>query len=253
MILTDVLTAADMNPVYYKFIPIFIKAWKKVLPNIKIHIILIADEIIKELEDYKEYIYLFKPIENITTAFISQNIRLFYPALLDSSKGGILITDIDIVPMNKEYYTESIKKYDNNKFICYRQLECVGKNEMVICYNIAHQNIWSEIFSIKSENDIRRQIKNLYNNTKYIGHKDMPFWITDQLYLYEVTQRWNLNNQNLIILNDNLTKFKRLDRNRFPDESILKSLIQSRIYTDYHMLRPYDKFSSINNFIIDLL
>lgn len=253
MILTDVLTAADMNPMYYKFIPIFIKTWKKVLPNIKIHIILIADKIIDELEDYKDYIYLFKPIENITTAFISQNIRLFYPALLDSSEGGILITDIDIVPMNKEYYTEPIKKYDNDKFICYRQLECVGKNEMVICYNIAHKNIWREIFSIKSENDIRTQIKNLYNNIKYVGHKNMPFWITDQLYLYEATQKWNLYKQNLIILNDNLTKFKRLDRNRFPDELTLKSSIQSHSYSDYHMLRPYDKYIEINNFIIDLL
>ena len=155
--------------------------------------------------------------------------------------------------MNKEYYIEPIKNYDNNKFICYRQLECVGENEMVICYNIAHQNIWSEIFSIKYENDIRTQIKNLYNDIKYVGHKNMPFWITDQLYLYEKTQKWNNKTNNLVILNDNITNFKRLDRNRFPNNSTLKSLIQSHSYSDYHMLRPYDKFSTINNFIIDLL
>ena len=54
MILTDVLTATDMNPMYYKFIPIFIRAWKRLFPEVNIHIILIADELIDELVPYSE-------------------------------------------------------------------------------------------------------------------------------------------------------------------------------------------------------
>ena len=34
---TDVLTATDTNPLYYKFVPIFIKAWKKLFPDVNIH------------------------------------------------------------------------------------------------------------------------------------------------------------------------------------------------------------------------
>ena len=43
MKLTDVLTATDTNPLYYKFVPIFIRAWKKLFPDVNIHIILICN------------------------------------------------------------------------------------------------------------------------------------------------------------------------------------------------------------------
>ena len=39
MKLTNILVATDMNPLYYKFIPIFIRAWNKLCPNVKITII----------------------------------------------------------------------------------------------------------------------------------------------------------------------------------------------------------------------
>ena len=151
MLLTDVVTATNMNPTYYKFIPVFIKCWKKLFPAINIHIVVVADELIDELQPYKEHLKLFKPIDNVETSFIAQNIRLFYPALLKEAKGGIIITDMDMVPMNTSYYVEPIKNISNDKFVCYRPLSCVGKNEMVICYNIAHQNTWSQIFNINTE------------------------------------------------------------------------------------------------------
>ena len=114
MILTDVLTATDLNPMYYKFIPVFIKAWRKLFPEINIHIVLIATEIIEELKPYEEYIKLFSPIEGIKTAFIAQNIRLFYPALIDAV-GGVLISDMDIIPMGRSFYVNPIKGYFRRK------------------------------------------------------------------------------------------------------------------------------------------
>ena len=164
---TDVLTAVNMNPVYYRFVPFFIKAWKKLFPDINIHIVVIADELIDELKPYSNYIKLFKPIENVSTAFTAQTIRILYPALLTDAKGGILITDMDMIPMGKKYYTEQIKDIDNDKFVCYRPLSCVGEKEMVICYNIAHSNIWSEIFNIKNENDIINTLNSITSNNIY--------------------------------------------------------------------------------------
>jgi hypothetical protein len=251
---TDVLTATDTNPLYYKFVPIFIRTWKKLFPDINIHIILISDKMIHELEPYSEFIKLFPPMKNVKSSFIAQNIRLLYPCLLDTH-GGVLITDMDIIPMNKRYYIEPIKNIDDDKFVCYRQLECVGKNEMVICYNIAYPQTWRNIFSIKTIEDIKFTLEEiLNNNVKYVGHTNMPYWITDQLYLYDCTQRWsNCNVGKLIILNDRLTNFKRLDRGRFPDNLTLINLIQSGHYSDYHMYRPYDEYKQLNDQIVELL
>lgn len=253
MKLTDVLTATDTNPLYYKFVPIFIRAWKKLFPTLNIHIILISDKMIPELEPYSEFIKLFPPLEDVKTSFIAQNIRLLYPSLIKSD-GGVLITDMDIIPMNRKYYSDSIESIDSDKFICYRQLECVGKNEMVICYNVAHPEVWREIFSIKTIDDIKYVLKQLLNNNiKYVGHNNMPFWITDQLYLYEMTQNWNNYGGRLVILNDVVTGYRRLDRGRFPDNNILINAIQQGMYSDYHMYRPYDEYKDINDKIVELL
>ena len=78
---TDVLTATNMNPNYYKIIPVFIKTWLHIFPEIKIHIILIAEEIIEELEPYKHYIKLFKPIDDVNTALTAQYIKILYHKL----------------------------------------------------------------------------------------------------------------------------------------------------------------------------
>ena len=42
MILEYVLTAINDNPLYIDFIPIFIKTWNKLYPNVKVIIILIT-------------------------------------------------------------------------------------------------------------------------------------------------------------------------------------------------------------------
>ena len=256
MKLTDILTASNMNPDYYKFIPIFIKTWKKILPEVNIHIIVIADDLIKELIPYKEHIKLFSPIENIETSFIAQNIRLFYPALLKKAKGGILITDMDIIPMSKNYFIESITNIENNKFVCYRPLSCVGKNEMVMCYNIAHQNVWSEIFNINSLNDIVNTLLSINKKDKYIGENAnvyyKPFWITDQLYLYEKTQEWNKLSNNLIILdNDKINKFTRLDKIYI--NYYTKDFIKNNNFIDFHMPRPYNSYKQTIDNIVELI
>jgi len=245
MILTDVLTATDLNPTYYKFIPVFVSFWKKLFPSINIHIILIAEEIIDELKPFSEYIKIFKPIKNMKTAFIAQTIRILYPSLLNNSKGGILITDMDIVPMNTSYYTKNIKNYNENKFICYRPLSCVGKDEMVICYNIAHPNVWKDIFNIDNENDIIETLTSIYDKNNYSGMHGGSGWFLDQLFLYSKTQEWNNKTNSLIILDDKDTRFKRLDRNKFPNNDTLLYNTKNKLYTDYHLHRPFPNYKNI--------
>jgi len=87
-----VLTAVNTNPLYIEFIPVWLKSWKKLCPDIFPLIILIAHEIPFEYQEYSENIILFNPVENISTNFTSQYIRLLYPSLLHFNN-GILITE----------------------------------------------------------------------------------------------------------------------------------------------------------------
>lgn len=254
-----VLTAVNENKLYIDFIPIFIKTWYKLYPNVDVKIILIANKIPNNLLIYRYNIILFKPLKNISTAFISQYIRLLYPAILNY-KNGIMITDIDILPMNSTYYTENIKKYSNNKFIYYRNV-LLKKKQIAICYNVATNKVWSDIFNINSLNDINIRLTNVYNKINYINGHGKKGWFTDQKDLYLYIMEWNKKTNNFVFLNDKETNFNRFNRknillnlnlNNSTTNNIINN-IKNNKYTDYHCLRPYNKYKHFNNLVFILL
>ena len=56
-----------------------------------------------------------------------------------------MITDMDMLPMNRTYYTENIKSFDNSKFIYFRGNVCISHKEIAICYNVASPKTWKEM------------------------------------------------------------------------------------------------------------
>jgi len=237
MKLEYVLTSCNLNNLYCDFIPIFIRAWNKIVPGIKIKIVLIAEDIPEKINEYKDNIILFKPIEDIPTSYISQYIRILYPSLLNS-ENGVLITDIDMIPMNKEYYTEQIKFFEKNKFIYYKEYIYPKPKQYMLCYHIACSKIWSEVFNISKLEDIVDRLKDRYRKE----------WTCDQQDLYIYINKWSKKEKDFVMLNDKITKFNRLCRARFPalNDNIINK-IKSGFYTDYHMLRPHEGNNKIIN------
>lgn len=254
MKLDCVLTSVNENRMYLDFVPIFIKTWNKLYPNVDVKIVLISTNIPDDLLLYKNNIILFKPIENVLTSFTSQFIRLLYPCILNY-ENGVLITDMDMIPMNRNYYTKNIMEYDNNKFIYYRDNICILEfKEIAMCYNVATPQIWKDIFKINSLDEIRSYIKNVSDkNIIKEGHTNTG-WNIDQLTLYNKVFEWNNKTNNFIRLNEIQTKFKRLDRNNFKirNVNIRKNIIEGN-YTDYHCNRPMSKYYDINWEIYELL
>lgn len=253
MKLDCVLTAVNEKPLYLDFVPIFIKTWTKLYPDIDIKIILIAKNIPDNLLLYKNNLITFEPIAGVLTSFTSQFIRLLYPCILNY-KNGVLITDMDMLPMNKTYYTKNIMEYDNNKFIYYRGNVCLQSKQIAMCYNVATPEIWKDIFKINSLNDIVNYIKNISdNNTIKEGHGNSG-WCIDQITLYNKVTEWNKKTNNFVRLNELQTGFMRLNRNvsDISDLNIIKK-ITACIYTDYHCYRPMSKYADINWKIYNLL
>ena len=265
MKLDCVLTSVNENPLYLDFVPIFIKTWNKLYPTVSVKIVLIMNTIPQELQEYKDNIILFEPINNVKTSFTSQIIRLLYPCILDY-ENGVLITDIDMLPMNTKYYTVNIENYDNSKFIYYRGDLLLYAKQIAMRYNVATPITWKSIFKVQTKNDIidfikesqsnkkRRSVK---KNTKKIATKnvdDIWNWFADQETLYKEVMRWNNKKNNFICLDETKTNFKRLDRDTFniSDNEVITS-IKEGIYSDYHCLRPMSQYSEINWKIYDLL
>lgn len=252
MKLDTVLTAVNDNPLYIGFVPYFIRMWKLLYPDVNVKIVLVAEYIPENLKEYNDNLILFKPIEGISTAFTSQYIRLLYPNLLGCTN-GVLITDMDIVPMNRTYYTYNIKDIDDDKFVYYRENICRDHDEIAMCYNIALPGTWAEIFNINTIEDVTQRLKDVYSKITYGDVHGGDGWSTDQKDLLMCVEMWNNKTNNFVTLKETDTNFKRLDRWGFPNIQTLTETIKSGTYCDYHCLRPYDMYKDINEYVFETL
>lgn len=251
MKLDCVLTSCNLNPFYCDFIPIFIKAWTKLYPTVDIKIILISDIIPSDLLAYEKYFILFKPIENMSTAFMSQYVRLLYPCILKYTN-GVLITDMDMLPMNDKYYTENIKDIGDDKFVYYRHV-CLDIKEIAMCYNTAVPATWRDVFDIHSENDVIDRLKKAYGKINYVDGHGASGWSTDQRDFYNYIMDWKDKESRFVVLNDADTGYRRLDRIYNYNHDVEKHKIRSGLYSDYHCFRPYKQYKQINDMIVDEL
>jgi hypothetical protein len=279
MLIEYVLSACNNNPLYEEFIPIFIRAWKKVIPEAKIQIIYINTHIPSHLEEYSDQLVLFKPPAGISTSFISQYIRLLYPCILPS-ENGVLITDIDMIPMNRRYYVYNIKDIPNDKFVYYRNV-LLDMKMIAMYYNVAAPATWRELFGMTSVHTIQAELIRKYGRIRYDARPGGYGWSTDQLDLYNKVIGWNCLTNRFICLDDKEAGYERLCRLKIiipattsasisastsastsacelaPEtETQLLTIMEqtkSNYYSDYHMLRPYSKFKEINDRIVDAI
>ena len=176
---------------------------------------------------------------------------MLYPAILDY-KNGVMITDMDILPMNRKYYTENIKNIENNKFVYMRNV-LLNVKEIAMCYNVATPNIWSSIFNITSLQSIKERLITVYEQNQYDGMPGGTGWNLDQLHLYKNVHNWHKQTSNFVILNDSSTGYYRLDRAKFLFNQTTINNIKCGKYSDYHCLRPYSQYEGINETIYELL
>lgn len=235
MKISFIVTAVNENQKYIKFIPLFIKTWTFLFPEITPFIIYTGKNIDKMIVDnnvnskYLKYIHHFH-IENVDTCFTAQIIRIFYPALIKSND-FVLISDIDMIPLNRKYYENLDVTTD--QFICYRS-DALRNVMYPICYNAAIPEKWSKIFEIFSRQNIIDQIKHIYQRIDYKGRENQ-YWYTDQFHLYYILSK----RKDVIFLNDIQTKYYRLpaDDLKLPN---ISHRITDGIYNDYHMSKNCD-------------
>jgi hypothetical protein len=256
MKLDCVLTACNANPLYMDFIPIFIRAWKKLYPCIDVKIVLVADAIPAEFSEYSENIILFHPIPGVHDAFVSQTIRLLYPGLL-SCGGAVLITDMDMLPMNRVYYSAPLTPLDDDAFVHFRNgvMHWRGMNQYAMCYNAARPDVWREITGVSSHSEMREWIVSNYCKA-YDGNSDGNGWYSDQVVLYSMLTNWSKKDTKLACLKDAEIGFRRLDRiynhNNHNNHEIIP-LIKSGHFSDYHCFRPYKEHKEFNDMVVDNL
>jgi hypothetical protein len=157
--------------------------------------------------------------------------------------------------MNRTYYTKTIESFPNNKFIYLRDALLKDENQIAMCYNVATNKTWEEIFDIHSLEDINKRLIQVNSRVTYINGSGNSGWFTDQLDLYSHVMEWNKKTNNFVSLPDNTTGFNRLDRINninLADINVRNAITEGK-YTDYHCLRPYGQYKLITDNIVFLL
>lgn len=244
------LVACDLNQNYMDFYPLVRHFWKKML-NIDCILILISTYIPECLEIYKDEIILFEPIKHINTAFQAQCIRILYPSLLPIDK-NIIISDMDIIPLNQSYFEDTIKYIDNHDiFVIYRDVISVY-NQYPICYCLASSQVWKSIFNIQTIDCIRKRLNDWYLPDYQISSPSSTAWAQDQLQLFQYVNNYK---GNIIKFTDEDTKFNRLDRSQInfitQNYTIIKENIKIGQYSDFHLPRPYKNYSNLLDVLLN--
>lgn len=235
MKITSVLTAVNNNPKYVRFIPFFIQQWKKLYPHINIKIVFIGSKLPDNLKEYEEYIDVFPEIPGISSVYTAQTIRILYPALMGDNEVTV-ITDMDMVPANKSYFNQEIQ---DNSFVVFRPLNCVGQGEIAICYNAAPTSVWKEVFGINTIDDVQTFLINKYKYSD--GKHGGKGWNTDQILLYNAVTSWN---GDICIVGDDT--FRRLDFfHHIYDKSTFLKMLNSEAYSDAHLYADLCPWSDI--------
>ena len=149
--------------------------------NIRFVAVFVGDAIPSKLMLYADNIILWPYNTHLNSAYVAQNIRLYYPAILELPEDEmVMITDMDMLPTSLDYYTGGLEQYTTRDFVYYRN---VDENQIYMCYNASHPTTWADLFSIRSLSDIEAQLNRHYDNG-YNGIAGTPGWFTDQLVLY---------------------------------------------------------------------
>ena len=227
MKLTTVLGSVNDNPEYYMFIPKQIQFWNKF--NIRFIAIFVGKSIPTVLEPYKDHIILWNTMLYLNTAYLGQNLRMYYAALIDLPPGeAVMLTDMDMLPLSSTYYCSGLESFTDDDFIYYRHIE---GNEIFMCYNAAHPSLWAKLFGIKTKADIEQCLFKEYKFS-YTGIPGTTGWFTDQYIMHNTLKDY----PGLKVLNRQLNRLE-MDEYKYRLNEGHTNFINE--YDDAHFHRSY--------------
>jgi len=196
----------------------------------------------------------FEPVPGVHTAFQAQCIRLLYPALLETD-GAVLVSDVDMAPLNRHYFHRPAGHVDARHFLAYRDV-LLEACEIPVCYNAALPATWSEVFGVEGLEDVRARLAAWAGEVEYSGLHGGEGWGTDQRVLYRTLVERGRRTRDVWILDDHYAGFRRLERAVLRKRDELyesdRRLIARGAYSDFHCVQPFEEFRELNELAVEL-
>jgi hypothetical protein len=240
MKLKYVVGSVNNNPNYYKFIPYHVRAWKS--KGIKFVCFFVSkDPLPDELDPFRENIvHLNSYPDHISDVFIAQMARIFCCSFLEND-GFAMVTDMDMLPVNVDFFTDPIKDEFTDEFVYYRWID-EREKQIYICYNAAMPSTWRRIFKVTNVDEMWETIDSLYPSN-YEARRGTG-WFMDQLYLYQKLVHY----PKLIVLNKPIVGCRLEPWNvrqivySVPKEKLLEKIQDAHFHTNYFAYEDFLAF-----------
>lgn len=218
------IVSTDNNPLYYEFWPLVARAWRNI--GIEPTVSVVGDVNL----DYTYGTIIKMPlIDGISSGFISQVIRFIIPCFFPEEVS--VIGDIDMIPLNKDYFTKNIAQYDNDNILIFSADAYKTALRYPMCYIAAKGKLFQQIIGLKGLelSAITAFIKDLFALGKN--------WDTDELFFAEQLHKSPLLKQTIFLKRGGWKPFakNRIDRVEWRYSNIGFFINK---YTDAHSLRP---------------
>lgn len=229
------IMGSNLDPLYLDFWPLVSEVWRKRF-NVTPVLGLIGNKT-KISEDKHGLIFEFPKIDGYNNGLLSQLVRLFLPKFLD---GVSIISDIDMFPVSKKYFTYDLNQYSDDEFIILssHHPSTSGTNQYPMCYVVGTDKNFKTIFNL--DDDWETFIRKIPDYG----------WYTDQIHLFN---KVNSNTSVKILYPERVGGFfsNRIDRASW---GYSNDLLSQDFYIDCHSLRPYISHKSeIDKLVKNLL
>jgi len=215
-----VVISSDDNPLYKDFYAIVAKQWYRL--GFKTYYINITDTD-EKIENQFGIIHKIKALDFVSTGFQAQVVRPFCCKFI---QGNLLMSDIDMLPLQKEYFNKYAEELTEDNVIIYSGQPYTTISNYPMCYILSNSKNFLKYLDIHNI-DFSDYCKMLINN---YGEK----WYTDESFMYHKLQ---LNKEKLVIKNRNSSD--RIDRANW---NYNLNMLKSKFYIDSHLLRPYSQY-----------
>jgi len=231
-----VILSTNDDPKYIQFWPITARLWQAM--GLQPTLALIADDTCP-IDTSIGDVIRFAPLPNISESLQAQVIRLFLPAFFPDE--GCLISDIDMLPISKDYFINGAADCPDNAFLVYRDLaHGWDYPRYPMCYIAAKGKVFASLFDIHQHKDIAEKI---------IEWAEWGFgWNTDELLLYDFLKQWENKGGNVVRLGHEVTW--RIDRDFWPQSTEDLRISQ---YIDCHCARPYSENKEVIDQIVNAI
>jgi hypothetical protein len=218
-----VIISSDDNPMYKDFYPIVAKRWLSLGCKTYYVNITDTDEII---ENEFGIIHKIKACDFVSTGFQSQVVRLFASNFID---GNLLMSDIDMLPINRDYYHQYNSELTDDNVIIYSGQPYGNVPYYPMCYILSHSKNYKKYLNIENLT-FTEYCKILLSR---YGEK----WNTDENFMYDEFQKY----LDKMVVKTDRNFSRRIDRSNWIYDI---ELIKSGYYIDSHLLRPYINFKT---------